>query len=161
MAHLPALVVKLEAVRRDAALGQGGRGARKILVTEIYPALEAEAAETAWEPPRAGEKCPVQVAPSLEIAVFNQDARQDRHYHKLGTEIYEVLEGLMVIEVEGSLHSLSPGDIIVVNPGSAHEVRPGGCEFLCRVVTASSGGASDKYMAPAGSDKLGDLEAKP
>jgi quercetin dioxygenase-like cupin family protein len=140
-----ALVVRLEAVKRDGALRPEGRGARKILVTEIYPAKEMETTEVLWNPPVGEEKCSVQVTTDTEVAVFTQTARQDRHYHKTGTEIYMVLEGTMVIEVEGEDYTLSAGDMIVVQPGATHEVKPEGTEFLCRVVTANCGGAADKY----------------
>jgi mannose-6-phosphate isomerase-like protein (cupin superfamily) len=142
-----ALVVRLEAVKRDDALRLGERGARKILVTEIYPAKEIEAREVMWNSPAGEDKCPVRVMTDTEIAVFNHIASQDRHYHKTGTEIYMVLEGMMVIEVEGEDYALSAGDMIVVNPGARHEVKPEGTEFLCRVVTVNCGGASDKYKS--------------
>ncbi|HKR00590.1 MAG TPA: cupin domain-containing protein [Pyrinomonadaceae bacterium] len=146
MKESPALVVSLEAVKRDAALRAGGRGARKILVMELYPATEREATDIVWTPPEdAGSLCPVQVTTNAEVAVFTQGAAQDRHYHQTGTEIYMVLEGTMLIEVEGEDYTLSAGDMIVVNPGATHEVKPEGTEFLCRVVTINCGGASDKY----------------
>lgn len=141
------LLVTLESVKRDAALAPGGRGARKILVTDLYPARESEAEQVEWNPPTGAEKCPVQVTSNVEVAVFTHDATQDRHLHKTGTEIYTVLEGEMWIEVEGEDYRLLAGDMIVVNPGAAHEVKPHGTEFLCRVVTANCGGRSDKYAA--------------
>lgn len=142
-----ALVVRLEAVKRDGALRPMGRGARKILVTEIYPAKEIEGREVVWKPPEGEDKCPVRVMTDTEIAVFNHTASQDRHYHKTGTEIYMVLEGVMVIEVEGEDYILSAGDMIVISPGAMHEVKPEGREFLCRVVTVNCGGAADKYKS--------------
>ena len=62
----------------------------------------------------------------------------------IGTEIYLLLHGRMSIEVEGTEYRMKTGDMIVVNPGSFHEVKRQG-EFLCRVVTANSGGPQDKY----------------
>lgn len=141
------LLVRLEAVKRDAALARGGRGARKLLVTELYAAAESEAAEVEWGPPAGSGKCPVQVTSNVEVAVFTQDASQERHFHRAATEIYTVLEGEMRIEVEGVDYRLRAGDMIVVNPGAAHEVKPRGTEFLCRVVTANCGGRADKYAA--------------
>lgn len=149
MPHPPALFVTLEAVKRDGALQPGGRGARKILVTEIYTSKETEASEVLWNPPADAGKCPVRVTNDTEVAVFTHAASQDRHYHERGTEMYMVLEGRMVIEVEGVDHTLSAGDMIVVNPGAIHAVKPEGTEFLCRVVTVNCGGASDKYKEEA------------
>lgn len=147
MKGLPGLLVNLEAIKRDPALEAGNRGARKILVTELYPEKEVETTQVEWMPPVDSEKCPVEVTKNIELAVFTQNAPQDRHLHKLGTEMYMVLEGKMKIEVEGQDYVLLPGDMLIVNPGAAHEVKPAGIEFLCRAVTANCGGNADKYPA--------------
>lgn len=145
MSRPPALLVTKDAVKSDFALAAGARGARKLLVTEIFATKECEATEVEWQPPKNGGKCPVQTMPDTEVAVFNQHASQDRHKHKEGTEIYMVLEGTMIIDVEGTDHELSAGDAIVVNPHACHEVKPNNTEFLCRVVTVRCRGASDKF----------------
>ena len=119
-------------------------------MTEIYPDKEEAANGILWNPPAASGKCPVQVMSDTEMACFTHHASQDRHYHKVATEIYMVLEGSMNVEVEGEVYSLAAGDMIVVNPGAIHQIRPEGTEFICRVVTANCGGASDKYMADEG-----------
>ena len=147
MRQPPALLIKLESMKRDAALEPGNRGARKILVTELYPAKESEAVHVEWNPPADSGKCPVQVTKNIEVAVFTHNITQDRHLHKLGTEMYMVLEGEMTIEVEGQDYTLLAGDMIVVNPGAAHQVKPQGTKFICRVVTANCGGNADKYHA--------------
>ena len=61
--------------------------------------------------------------------------------------MYMVLEGGMTIEVEGKDYMLLAGDMIVVNPGAVHQVKPEGTKFLCRVVTPNCVGSSDKYSA--------------
>src|SRR5215216_232600 len=141
----PALLVTLREAKSDPALRPGGRGARKIVVTEIYSSKEKMASEISWSAPAALDKTAVLVMKDSEVAVFNHRASQDRHYHKIGTEIYIVLEGRMIIEVEGTDYTLAAGDMIVVNPSAAHEVKPEEAEFICRVVTVNCGGASDKY----------------
>jgi mannose-6-phosphate isomerase-like protein (cupin superfamily) len=148
MCREPALLVGVDAVKKDPALQPGARGALKLLVTELYASTEEEATRREWMPASGSSKRPVQVMPSTEVAVFNQFAAQDRHYHKDGTEIYEVLEGKMVIEVEGTPHTLLAGDVVVVNPFAVHEVKPkaGGDGFLCRVITIDCRGESDKYL---------------
>ncbi|MEW6618835.1 MAG: cupin domain-containing protein [bacterium] len=146
MSNTPALLVTKDAVKRDSALQTGSRGARKLLVTDLYAAKERESTSVEWLPPTEGEKCPVQVMVDAEVAVFNQRATQDRHYHKRGTEIYMVLEGTMVINVGEHDYLVSHGDMIVVNPNAIHEVKPEETEFLCCVVTLNCGGASDKFV---------------
>ncbi len=140
------LLITLEALRNDPDLKVASRGARKILVTDVYENIEYECETDVWTPPVEDEKCPVQLMDDTEVAVFNQHASQDRHCHKLGTEMYMVLEGIMTIEVEGEMYVLKQGDMIVVNPGAFHEVKPEGTEFLCRVVTTNCGGKKDKYL---------------
>ncbi|MEI7456949.1 MAG: cupin domain-containing protein [Nitrosomonadales bacterium] len=142
-----ALLISLAASKQDPALQSGQRGARKILVTELYPKNETEAADVIWQP--GSDLCPVQVTPDIEVAIFTQHAAQDRHYHKLGTEFYSVIEGRMVIEIEDHPYTLTAGDMIVVHPGTVHQVKPEGCEFICRVISANCGGISDKYIEPA------------
>lgn len=142
-----ALVITLDAVKKDAAFNPEGRGARKLLVTELYSETEQEATEVLWSPPRGAERCAVQVMADTELAVFTELARQDRHYHREATEIYIVVEGRMTIEVEGRDYTLHAGDMIVVNPGAAHEVKRGDEKFICRVIAVNSKGAADKFLA--------------
>ena len=142
-----ALVVRLDAVKKDAAFNPEGRGARKLLVTDLYSETEQEAIDVLWSPPAGAELCPVQVTADTELAVFTEQASQDRHYHREATEIYMVVEGRMTIEVEGREYALNAGDMIVVNPGAAHEVKRGKEKFLCRVVAVNSKGRADKFPA--------------
>jgi len=146
MKKTDSLLITKEALKKDSNLKAGSRGARKILVTKIYENKEYPCETNVWLPPVGDEKCPVQIMNDTEVAVFNQNASQDRHYHKMGTEMYMVLEGIMKIEVEGEIYSLEQSDMIVINPEAFHEVKPEGTEFLCRVVTTNCGGNEDRYL---------------
>jgi mannose-6-phosphate isomerase-like protein (cupin superfamily) len=146
MEELSCLIIKKESLKNDQALKLGSRGARKILVTSIYESKETECKSNIWTPPADDqEKCPVQITDNYEVAFFNQYALQDRHYHKIGTEIYMVLEGNMIIEVKGKAYELTKGDMIIINPNSFHEVKRT-TEFLCRVITVNCCGPKDKYL---------------
>lgn len=116
------------------------------MVTKHIPSSERIAEEVIWYAPEGAHKCPVQIMLDTELSHFNQQASQDRHYHKLATEIYMVLEGTMLIEVDGQDYSLAMGDMIVINPKTAHQVKPNEKEFLCRVIAVNSIGASDKII---------------
>lgn len=140
---ITALIIRKQAIKRDSVLITGGRGARKILVTELQNDNERLADCVEWSPPENAKKCPVQVMSDTEVAVFNQEAIQELHYHRNGTEMYTVLEGEMVIEVDGQDYKLNTGDMIVVNPNSVHEVKRE-TEFLCQTVTVNCGGEKDK-----------------
>lgn len=142
----PAFLLTLAAAKQDLSLLSGRRGARKVMVTELYPEHETETDEVVWQPPLATGKCAVQVRPDMEIAHFTQHATQDRHFHKLGTEFYAVLEGNMTLDVAGQTYWLAAGDMMVVHPGTLHQVKPEGTEFLCRVISVNCGGVADKYV---------------
>lgn len=137
-----AVLFSLEATKDDPALRT--RGDRKLLVTEIYASTEEAVSENRWSHQTSSGKCPVLLMADTESAVFTQTARQTRHCHKVGTEIYVLLEGRMTMEVEGADYALSPGDMIAVMPGAYHQIRREG-EFLCRVFTVNCGGARDRY----------------
>lgn len=142
----PALVIHLTKIKQDPALQPDARGARKLLVTQIYPEREQTVGQTVWSPPASGEKCEVQVTPDIELALFTGQTAQDRHYHKVATELYTVLQGEMVIEVDEHSYLLSAGDTIVINPGTVHQIKPHDCDFICQVITTNCGGIADKYI---------------
>ena len=55
---------------------------------------------------------------SLHITDICVDART--HYHKRLTEIYYILEGEGVMELDAELHGVRPGDAILIKPGCRH-----------------------------------------
>lgn len=141
--RLPAVVFRLSEARKDPGLKD--QGDRKQIVTEVYPEIEKLTEEVEWKPCAPPEKCPVLVMDHTESAVFTEQAKQDRHYHRAGTEIYLVIEGQMKIEVDDKLYTLYVGDMIVVTPGAWHEVQREG-HFLTRVITIDCQGVGDKFV---------------
>lgn len=141
--NVPAFIVGMNAIRRDMQLKEGC-GYRKLAVTEIYEDKEVQTDKIVWSAPNGEEICEVLGTTNLEISVFSEIAPQDQHFHKLGTEIYCILQGKMEVVVAGKPFKLQRDDMIVVNPGTTHEVMRTG-KFLCRVITANCHGASDKY----------------
>jgi quercetin dioxygenase-like cupin family protein len=137
-----ALLVTLDASKHDPALQT--RGDRKVLVTDIRPDTEQEASAVLWSGTSPPTKCPVVTMRDTELAIFSERARQTRHCHKIGTEIYTLLEGEMTMEVDGTLYTLHPGDILVVKPGVWHEAKRS-TKFLCQVVTANCAGVKDRH----------------
>jgi len=138
------LLVNMDSFKNDPNLKVGSRGDRKLLVTTVFKNESLIDTEDIWHP-SIEKPNPVQKMVDTEVAIFNHYAEQDRHYHKIGTEMYMLLEGEMSIEVEEKVYNLLPGDMIVVNPESFHKVLSG-TEFLCRVVTVNCHGSADKYM---------------
>jgi mannose-6-phosphate isomerase-like protein (cupin superfamily) len=55
---------------------------------------------------------------SLHVVDISVDARV--HYHKRMTEIYYILEGEGLIELDGERHAVRPGDAILIKPLCRH-----------------------------------------
>ena len=55
---------------------------------------------------------------SLHVVEISSDARA--HYHKRMTEIYYILEGEGLIELDGERHAVQPGDAILIEPLCRH-----------------------------------------
>jgi mannose-6-phosphate isomerase-like protein (cupin superfamily) len=71
---------------------------------------------------------------SLAEATVAAGAGTRRHYHARTEEIYVVLSGSGLIEVEGEERSVGPGDAILIPPRAWHQIRADrGVElrFLC------------------------------
>lgn len=142
----PFLLFPFKNVIDDPALKQQGPGFRKQLVTEIHPDGETHPGRSYWQTPTEGQKCQVLQMNDTEVSVFNHRAPQDRHYHKMGTEMYILVEGEMTICIEGRDYHMEAGDMVVINPGTVHKVQPASKPFLCRVINVNCGGKADKYV---------------
>jgi mannose-6-phosphate isomerase-like protein (cupin superfamily) len=56
----------------------------------------------------------------------------ERHYHKVSEELYYVLEGTGVMEIDGEEREVGPGDAILIPAGAWHEIRAmEAMRFLC------------------------------
>jgi mannose-6-phosphate isomerase-like protein (cupin superfamily) len=141
-----ALFIRLSEVASDPEMQAGSRGLRRVLVTSLYPETETHAKEILWQAPSAGVSCPVQVMQDLEAGFFTQDSTQVRHYHENATEIYISLKGEILIEVEGLDYRLNQGDMLVVNPMTAHQVKQGRNPFLGLMIAHDSRGSGDKVV---------------
>ncbi len=137
------LVLKKNAICSDPALQKGDRGARKICVTDLYKSKEFEYSDPRWY--GSNEKTPVMVMDNSELAIFTNETVQDRHFHKNGIEIYTVLEGTFVIEVERSTYTLKSGETVIIPKDAVHEVKRES-HFTAQVVTVNCGGIEDKYV---------------
>ncbi len=69
---------------------------------------------------------------SLAEATLDTGQATERHYHRATEEIYFVLEGRGVIEVDGDRREIGPGEAVLIPPGSWHEIRAlEPLRFLC------------------------------
>lgn len=70
---------------------------------------------------------------SLAEATLEPGTSTRRHYHARSEEIYLLVEGTGVLEVDGDSRVVAAGDAIVIAPGALHELTAGdeGVRLLC------------------------------
>ncbi|MES2476182.1 MAG: cupin domain-containing protein [Verrucomicrobiota bacterium] len=69
---------------------------------------------------------------SLAEATLPQDSKTERHYHRLSEEIYYLIDGLGIMEIDGEEREVGPGDAILIPPGAWHQIRAiEPLRFLC------------------------------
>ncbi len=69
---------------------------------------------------------------SLAEANLTTGGKTERHYHKLSEEIYYLLSGKAIMEIDGESREVSPGDAILIPPGAWHQIRAlEPLQFLC------------------------------
>jgi len=76
---------------------------------------------------------PVQLQ-SLAEATLPPGGSTERHYHKLSEELYFLLEGTGLMEIDGTAHPVTPGDAILIPPGAWHQITTTSqhaLRFLC------------------------------
>jgi mannose-6-phosphate isomerase-like protein (cupin superfamily) len=144
---LPAVLLRsreIEAARRDPKAYLGNRGDQKVVISYRYSGVES-LGDVIWTALAPNGKRHYEVAAGVEFALFDERAKQSRHYHRRATEVYTVLYSEMNIEVAGVEYTLAVGESIIVNPWSAHEVKKT-AHFLAQVVTANCSGLNDKHI---------------
>lgn len=56
----------------------------------------------------------------------------ERHYHKISEELYFLLEGNALMEVDGETRAVGPGDAILIPAGAWHQITAESeLRFLC------------------------------
>jgi mannose-6-phosphate isomerase-like protein (cupin superfamily) len=71
-------------------------------------------------------------AQSLAEAKLAPGQATERHYHRASEEIYFLLEGTGVLELDGQLRDVQPGDAVLIPPGVWHQIRAlESLRFLC------------------------------
>jgi quercetin dioxygenase-like cupin family protein len=77
---------------------------------------------------------------SVAIAVMDENIR---HLHKLIEEKYQVIEGILEINLDGITHILHPGDEITIKPGQIHNAK--GKETWVKVTSTPAWTPDDFY----------------
>jgi len=70
---------------------------------------------------------------SLAEASLEPGQATERHYHRLSEEIYLIVEGGGLMEVDGDKREVTAGDAILIPPGAWHALvaRAHGARLLC------------------------------
>lgn len=70
---------------------------------------------------------------SLAEATLAPGQATERHYHGDSEEVYFLLEGGGVMEIDGDSREVGAGDAILIPPGARHTLRAGaeGARLLC------------------------------
>ena len=69
---------------------------------------------------------------SLAEASLPAGAATERHYHKQSEEIYFILDGHGMMEIDGEQQEVGPGDAILIPPGAWHQITAStAIRFLC------------------------------
>lgn len=69
---------------------------------------------------------------SLAEATLATGAETQRHFHKLSEEFYYLLEGRGMMEINGEVIEVGPGDAVLIPAGAWHQIRAlDPLRFLC------------------------------
>lgn len=69
---------------------------------------------------------------SLAEATLPEGGATERHYHKMSEELYYLLEGRGVMEIDGKTREVGPGDAILIPAGAWHKIKATkAMRFLC------------------------------
>ena len=69
---------------------------------------------------------------SLAEATLPAGGETERHYHKVSEELYYLLEGAGVMEIDGEEREVGPGDSILIPAGVWHQIKATEpMQFLC------------------------------
>ena len=69
---------------------------------------------------------------SLAEATLPAGGETERHYHKVSEELYYLLEGKGLMEIDGEEREVAPGDAILIPVGAWHQIKATeALRFLC------------------------------
>ena len=69
---------------------------------------------------------------SLAEATLPAGGATQRHYHRLSEEFYYLLDGRGVMEIDGEVREVGPGDAVLIAAGAWHQIRAlEPLRFLC------------------------------
>jgi quercetin dioxygenase-like cupin family protein len=73
----------------------------------------------------------------FRVSSYQPKGYCDLHTHDIAENIYYILKGKGVVELEGKRHLVNPGMVIFIPPGVEHAIANTGFEDLIFIVAAS------------------------
>jgi mannose-6-phosphate isomerase-like protein (cupin superfamily) len=84
---------------------------------------------------------------SMAEAALPPGGRTDRHHHKVSEEMYYLVEGEALMEIDGEERAVTVGDAILIPVGSWHQITNTGSGPMRMIVTcAPPWTAEDTYF---------------
>ena len=84
---------------------------------------------------------------SLAEATLPPGGRTDRHHHKVSEEMYYLVEGQALMEIDGEERAVRAGDAILIPVGAWHQITNAGADDMRMIVTcAPPWTAEDTYF---------------
>lgn len=74
---------------------------------------------------------------SVAEVTIEPGGRSVRHYHRQQEEVYYILQGQGQMELDDEVHSVQPGDTVIIPPLTRHLIRNTGTQDLVMVVTCA------------------------
>jgi mannose-6-phosphate isomerase-like protein (cupin superfamily) len=69
---------------------------------------------------------------SLAEATLPAGGETQRHHHRLSEEFYYLLDGRGLMEIDGEVREVGPGDAVLIPAGTWHQIRAlEAMRFLC------------------------------
>jgi mannose-6-phosphate isomerase-like protein (cupin superfamily) len=63
---------------------------------------------------------------SLAEASLPPGGATERHFHRASEEIYFILSGTALMELDGQIQAVKPGDAVLIPPGAWHQITATG-----------------------------------
>lgn len=71
------------------------------------------------------------------ISTYQPMAYVERHVHKVQEQVYHVLEGEGLMEIDGTTRVVRKGDVVFIAPGSWHSIQNSGLGDLTFIVVTT------------------------
>jgi mannose-6-phosphate isomerase-like protein (cupin superfamily) len=86
---------------------------------------------------------------SVRVIRMTEGGEVQRHLHQLSGQVYLVLDGFVIVDVDGQESDLGPYGCVEVPAGSVHSARPSSPTAVVVNISVPALSASDQVPVPA------------